>query len=141
MKSENSSWPSLATAKTLSFVLGMSLAAFATRAAMLTVTNTSDYGAGSLRQSIQGAAPGDTINFAITGTITLTNGELLLTNNLGIIGPGATNLAISGNQASRVFEIGSNITVSISGLAVRNGHASDGTNSSDASSAGGNGSD
>ena len=33
-----------------------------------------------------------------TGAITVTSGELLITNNLTIIGPGATQLAISGNR-------------------------------------------
>ena len=69
----------------------------------LTVTNNNDNGTGSLRQAIADAVSGDTINFAITGMITLTNGELLLANNLSIVGPGATNLAISGNHTSRVL--------------------------------------
>ena len=46
-----------------------------TQAATLTVTNLSDRGAGSLRQAIADAASGDTINFSVTGTITLTSGE------------------------------------------------------------------
>src|SRR5438034_519295 len=85
-------------------------------AATLTVSSTSDSGAGSLRQAIYDSGLGDTINFAVTGTVALTTGELLITNDLSIDGPGATNLALSGNYASRVFEIGSNATVSISGL-------------------------
>src|SRR2546427_514412 len=92
-------------------------------AATLTVTNASDGGPGSLRQAIADAALGDTINFAVTGTIALTTGELLITNDLSIAGPGATNLALSGQGATRVFEIGSNATVSISGLTIRNGRA------------------
>ena len=54
--------------------------------------------------------------------ITLTNGELLLTNDLTILGPGATNLSVSGNSQTRVLEIGSNITANISGLTIRDGH-------------------
>jgi len=45
----------------------------------------------------------DTINFAVTGTITLTSGALELNRGLNIIGPGATNLTVSGNKASSVF--------------------------------------
>src|SRR6266446_4488682 len=71
-------------------------------AATLTVTNACDNGPGSLRQAILDAAPSDTINFSVTGTITLTTGELSITNDLSIAGPGATNLALSGNYASRV---------------------------------------
>lgn len=47
------------------------------RAGTITVTSTADSGPGSLRAALAGAASGDTINFAVTGTITLTSGELL----------------------------------------------------------------
>jgi PKD repeat protein len=97
-------------------------------AATLTVTSSNDSGPGTLRQVIQTAAAGDTINFSITGLITLTNGQLLITNNLSIVGPGATNLAISANTNSRIFEIGSSVTGSISGLTLRDGYAGSGTN-------------
>src|SRR2546423_14172293 len=88
-------------------------------AATLTVTTTNDTGSGCLRQAILTAGTGDTINFAVTGAITLTNGELLITNNLNIVGPGATNLGVSGNFSGRILEIASNITVNISGLTLR----------------------
>src|SRR5437867_1044660 len=46
-------------------------------AATVTVTNGNDSGAGSLRQAIIGASPGDTINFAPSvTTVTLTSDEL-----------------------------------------------------------------
>jgi hypothetical protein len=47
----------------------------------------------------------------------------LISRNLTIAGPGASQLAISGNHASRVFEIGSGATVAISGLSIQNGVA------------------
>src|SRR5712691_6383322 len=75
-------------------------------AAALTVSNLNDDGPGSLRQAIRDAAPNDTINFSVTGTITLTSGQLLLTNSVSINGPGARNLAVSGNLSSRIFQIG-----------------------------------
>ena len=56
-------------------------------AAIITVTNSNDNGPGSLRQAIIDAAPGDTINFDVTGTISLTTGELLINKSLTIIGP------------------------------------------------------
>jgi hypothetical protein len=83
----------------------------------LTVTNTLDSGAGSLRADIAAATSGDTIAFnipksdpgynATTGvwTITLTSGELDITKNLTITGPGADELTISGNHASAVFVV------------------------------------
>src|ERR1039458_2181876 len=91
-----------------------------------TITNLLDNGSGSLRWAIANTAPGGTINFAsgLNGTITLTNGELVITNSLTFVGPGATNLFISGNQSNRIFNITStNATVVISNVTICNGHA------------------
>ena len=95
-------------------------------AATITVSNTNDSGPGSLRQAIADAASGDIIAFApgLTGTITLTSGELLIDKDLTIIGPGAASLAISGNDVSRVFDIASGVTVSIYGVTIRDGYTS-----------------
>ena len=87
--------------------------------ATITVTNTNDSGAGSLRQAIADAAPGDTINFNVTGTITLTSGQLVIDKNLIIQGPGASLLSISGNSASRVFYINTGITAALDGMTIR----------------------
>jgi hypothetical protein len=91
----------------------------------ITVTNTNDSGPGSLRQALADANDGDTINFAVTGTIGLTSGELLVAKNITISGPGAENVAVDGNAKSRVFHIASGQTVTISGLTITNGHATD----------------
>src|SRR5258708_29325091 len=74
----------------------------------IAVTNTNDSGLGSLRDAIASAASGDTINFNLTfpATITLSS-TLTISTNLTISGPGASNLAISGGGAVRVFSIGS----------------------------------
>ena len=96
---------------------------FTTRTGTNTVTTLADSGPGSLRQTIAASLSGDTILFATNGTITLTSGEIEITNDLTITGPGATNLAISGNSSSRVFNINnSNATVAISSLTIRNGN-------------------
>lgn len=96
-------------------------------AATNTVTTLADSGAGSLRQAIADSIADDTITFAVTGTITLTSGELVITNSLAIAGPGATNLAVSGNSARRVFRIGNPVaSVTISGLTICNGKSADG---------------
>lgn len=89
----------------------------------ITVTNTNDSGVGSLRQALVDANDGDTINFAVTGTIGLTSGELHVDKSVTISGPGADNLAINGNAMSRVFHIGSSRTVTIADLTITNGNA------------------
>ena len=63
----------------------------------------------------------DTINFSVSGTITLTSGSLEIASSVSIVGPGAPNLAISGGGASSAFLIDSSATVSISGLTVEQG--------------------
>ena len=106
-------------------VTGLALGAgpaLAAHAATITVNTTADSGPGSLRQAIQDAAPGDTINFSVTGAITLTSGELFITKNLTIQGPGATSLAISGDDASRVVRVGPGTTVTITDITIRNGY-------------------
>ena len=92
---------------------------------VITVTNTNDSGPGSLRQALADANNGDVIGFAVTGTIGLTSGELLVARSITISGPGTENLAVSGNNQSRVFHVASGQTVTISGLTITNGHASD----------------
>src|SRR5439155_23181861 len=93
----------------------------------LTVLNTLDSGAGSLRAEIAAAHNADTIVFApsLAGqTITLTSGELLLRHSMTIAGPGAGNLTVSGNHASRVFELVQGAKqVTLSGLTISNGVA------------------
>ena len=85
------------------------------------VTNTNDSGPGSLRQALANANNGDTISFAVTGTIALTSGGLVVARNVTISGPGANQLAVNGNQALFVFGVIPQKTVSISGLSVTNG--------------------
>jgi len=67
-------------------------------AATITVINTNDSGPGSLRQALANANNGDRINFAVTGTITLTSGGLGITKNVTISGPGANRLSINGTS-------------------------------------------
>src|SRR5213083_1045373 len=89
---------------------------------IITVTNTDDSGPGSLRQALADANDGNTTNFAVTGTIGLTSGELLVDKSITISGPGAPTLAVNGNAESRVFHIGTGTTVTIAGLTITNGN-------------------
>ena len=92
-------------------------------AATIMVTSTNDNGPGSLRQALRSANDGDTINFAVTGTITLTSGGLPVNKNVTISGPGNDQLSIDGNQALLVFGIFPDKTAEISGLTIRNAQA------------------
>jgi hypothetical protein len=86
------------------------------------VTTTADSGPGSLRDAVANAAPGETITFALPlpATIVLTSGEILIAQNLTLDGPGATQLVLSGNDASRVFSIDTG-HVAMAGLSIAHG--------------------
>ncbi len=106
--------------------------------------NTTADGLISLREAIDAArtnaaigdAPAgsgvgtDTISFDPSlngGTITLNGTQLEIGGGTTINGPGAQNLTISGNAASRIFNIAPNTgTVTIVGLTLTNGAAEDG---------------
>lgn len=93
------------------------------------VTNLSDSGPGSLRQALQAAnriLGSKVVLTNLTGTIALTSGELLITNSLSIVGPGAASLAVSGNGANRVFTINASGSVAIRDLTIRDGCAANG---------------
>lgn len=93
----------------------------------LVVANTTDSGPGSLRQAIlnANACGGGLITFSnLTGTITLTSGELLVSDNITIVGPGPALLAVDGNATSRVIHVAAFKTVTLSGLTITNGVAS-----------------
>ncbi len=87
------------------------------------VTNTNDSGPGSLRDAIHSANAGDLIVCGLPpgSTITLVSGELAITAGLTIQGSGASALTISGNHASRIFNVTSATSVTISGLTLRDG--------------------
>jgi predicted outer membrane repeat protein len=89
------------------------------------VTNPGDTGAGTLRDAIDdaNAAPGpDTITFAAgLGTITL-DSEIVISDELTILGPAT----VSGGGDSRIFYINTAGAVTISGLTLQDGSATEG---------------
>jgi CSLREA domain-containing protein len=115
-------------------VRGQSMPYAAARAAAtLTVDTMADESDGSctdgdcsLRDAIAVAGGGDTIQFSVTGTITLTLGELTVDKDLTISGPGASNLTLSGDDAARVFWIEESVNVTLYGLTIADGQAQDG---------------
>jgi hypothetical protein len=66
-----------------------------------------------------------TIDFDIPGSgpdiITLTTGELAITKNLIIVGSTTKSLTISGNNASRVFNVNSGMNFTFSNLTIQAG--------------------
>ncbi|MEA3188459.1 MAG: hypothetical protein QOD99_2289 [Chthoniobacter sp.] len=98
--------------------------------ATLTVLNLFDFGAGTLRDTIAASAAGDTIKFkaGLTGTLTVSTGDIDIDHKLTIKGPGGNKIILNGNNSSRLFNItdGDFLTdspVSISGLALIHGKA------------------
>ena len=107
---------------------------FADAASTYTVTSLADTGAaGTLRWAITqaNADPGSTIVFAggVTGTITLGSSLPTITASTTITGPGAASLTIDENGSHRIFQIGTAVTATVSGLTLTN---SAGSNSDEA---------
>ena len=96
-----------------------------------TVNNTNDSGVGSLRAAITYANvnAGAVITFApgLSGTILLASALPALAANVTIQGPGASVIAVDGNGKYQPFAISPGVAATVSGLTIRNGHASSGT--------------
>lgn len=101
---------------------------------IITVTNTNDAGAGSLRDAIARAQAGDTIQFdpsLANQTIRLTSGQIDISvgKNLTINGAGADNLTISGNNTSRIFNLNASIAaatnLTVQNLTLADGYTND----------------
>ncbi len=96
------------------------LISFRASSTTLTVSSLGDSGAGTLRDLIGSAASGDTIDFAVAGTITLTSGEINISRDMVILSSGAANLTLSGNSTNRIFSIASG-TIYIQSVSFENG--------------------
>ena len=109
----------------------LTISAATVTAATYTVSNVDDSGPGSLRQAIfdaNASTEDDVINFdpivfASPQTITLTSGELTITNNGSLmIGGPTAGVTISGNNQSRVFLIHESANATISDLTITGGN-------------------
>ncbi|HPD40189.1 MAG TPA: choice-of-anchor Q domain-containing protein [Anaerolineae bacterium] len=87
----------------------------------ITVTNADDSGAGSLRQAIADVCGGGNITFNDNYTITLSS-VLTIGWNMTIDGVDHT-VAVSGNNAVRVFYVNAGVTFNLNNLTVANGNA------------------
>lgn len=124
----------------LAVALGSALAVdIAARAATITVTTTDDgspTGQCSLRDAIlaanenspqaacvAGVAGNDEIVFAagVAGTIHLNDGQLEVTEDLAIVGPGSAELTIDAGDASRILEFDT-VSSRISGVTLTGGY-------------------
>lgn len=79
----------------------------------------------TLREAINDAVDGDTVTFdasLASGSITLNGTELSINKALKI--QANVPISVSGNNASRVFNVGSNGIVTLTGLTVRDGYVS-----------------
>lgn len=93
----------------------------------LLVSNLNDSGAGSLRQAVLNSNALFGLNpivfqQGLSGTITLTSGQIPITDDTWIRGPGSSVITVSGNNASRIFNIDAR-RVSIEGLTLTAGAA------------------
>jgi hypothetical protein len=82
----------------------------------------------TLREAVERAdalAGADTIRFApgLKGTIALAHGQLEVTDDLTVVGPGASRIAVSGGGLSRVLFVEAGVTAAVSGLTIRDGLA------------------
>lgn len=93
-------------------------------ASSIPVSNCNDAGAGSLRDAVNAAVDGDTIDMTALACskITLTSGAISVgVNNLTLQGPGILSLEVSGNDAYRVFfHLGSG-TLTVNDMSVTHG--------------------
>ena len=92
--------------------------------ATIPVTNCNDSGGGSLRDAVNNANSGDTIDLTDTGcsTITLTTGAIAVTQaDLTLQGPGSASLAIDADHADIALLHTGGGTLDINDLTVKNG--------------------
>ena len=105
------------------------------RAESVSVTNTLDDGStGSFRSAITSANTSAGVSeivfdSGLSGTITLTSDLPGITDDLTITGPGASVLAISGDNTYAMFSVSSGKTLTLSGLTFTENKSGNGSGS------------
>lgn len=66
-------------------------------------------------------APAVTFSPSVTGNIKLSDELPAIVKSFNVLGPGASTLAVSGNNNWGLFDLGNNSTSTISGLTIQNG--------------------
>lgn len=96
------------------------------RANTITVTTTADSGAGSLRQALQAAVAGDTIDFNLAyPAVIYPQNTLYINKDLTIAGPGAANLILDGNNSGNpMIQVPLPATATIIGLTMQHAGSS-----------------
>jgi hypothetical protein len=116
---------------------GNDIGAFQTQAHPFEISTLTDPGRLSAQLSLREAVnlasvlPGsNSVTFApglVSGTVTLNAGPLLLNHNLIIAGLRAGPVTVSGNNASRVFDVAAGASITLASLIVTNGRVSSDT--------------
>jgi hypothetical protein len=94
-------------------------------ASTLTVINTNDTGVGSLRGEILAASSGDTINFNVSGTITLGSTLSGIAINLTIDGSGQS-ITVDGANSFHILIVNTGATLTLHNLTIAKGFGIEG---------------
>src|SRR5829696_6865390 len=101
--------------------------AHAATIAAVVVLNTADHGAGSLRQAVNDAADGSTIQFDASiagGTIGLDSAINVSGKVLTIEGAKTTGITLDGNQVTRVLSVSFDANLTLRNVTVTGGRSS-----------------
>jgi hypothetical protein len=92
------------------------------------VSVSTDAGGGSLRSALASADQfgGSVITFTTSGVISLESALPSISSDVQILGPGANELAVSGNGATTVFVVNQGVTATIAGLTIADGYSASG---------------
>ncbi len=106
------------------FTVSVLFAGSLAHATVIPVTTLDDAVPGSLRAAIASANPGDEIQFDVSGTISLNEGRLILSQALTITGPD-DGIIIDGGYSSEIFSVEA-ADVTISNLTLTKGFGDQG---------------